>query len=228
MGVKATACPAHAPPWAALPLSALPPLFACPLSSLLTPLKLPSLLKLPVLPSPSPLLILSTFPLSKPSLPSALASSDEPLSHPCVPPPVAAIPEPPPSGPPLHASSLSGRVHRPHACRALRAAMASALSPVAWYIKKSWVLVKPEDLTSGANRPVGSRPSFLRHGPQLQHDEQPGPQLPLHTGHTQAPVAAASMASSPWRLRKQGPQNVMGSLGLPYALTLHPGAVQLT
>lgn len=44
--------------------------------------------------------------------------------------------------------------------------------------------------------------TFLRQGPQLQHDTQPAPHVPLHMGHTHAPLEAAASQSSPCRLRR--------------------------
>lgn len=47
--------------------------------------------------------------------------------------------------------------------------------------------------------------AFLRQGPQLQHETQPGPQLSRHGGHTQLPAAATATTSSPCRFRKHIP-----------------------
>ena len=50
---------------------------------------------------------------------------------------------------------------------------------------------------------VAGRPTFLRHGPQLQQvPVQPSPQEPRQLGQTHTPEALALCTSSPWRLRK--------------------------
>lgn len=43
-------------------------------------------------------------------------------------------------------------------------------------------------------------PTFLRQGPQLQHNLQPSPQEPRHPGHTQQLLRSAAETSSPCRL----------------------------
>lgn len=60
-------------------------------------------------------------------------------------------------------------------------------------------LPKPAERAMNTTCEVGSRPAFLRQGPQLQHCRQPGPQEPRQGGHTQLPLAEARSASSPWR-----------------------------
>ena len=51
----------------------------------------------------------------------------------------------------------------------------------------------------------------MRHGPQLQHDAQPGPHEPRHRGHTQRPLSRAAKTSSPFRFFRHCPQNETAS-----------------